>query len=151
MSEPPPLQKARQGSTKWALIGLITLFLCLALGGFVWLLNAPTADRTRISRSQATSDVRWFRTAISAYISEYGQEPTGTQQNILKALQGDNPRRIVFMEVSPKMNLKDGLFLDPWGVPYKVEYSLDGYHWVYSTGANKIDEGGHGDDVTSWQ
>jgi hypothetical protein len=151
MAELPPLPKDRRRLIKWILIGFITLVLLLAFGGFVWVLNAPTVDRTWISRSQATSDVRWFRTAISAYISEYGQTPTGTQQNILKALQGDNPRRIVFMELSPKIKFKDGLFLDPWGTSYKVELSQDGYNWAYSTGENKVDEGGHGDDITSWQ
>jgi hypothetical protein len=151
MSEPPPLPEARRRSTKLILIALITLFVVLVLGGFVWLVSAPTVDRTWIARSQATSDVRWFRTAISAYTSEYGQPPAGTQQNILKALQGDNPRRIVFMERSPEMNLKDGLFLDPWGIPYKAEFSQDGFPWVYSAGENKVDEWGHGDDVASWQ
>ena len=151
MSEPPALPKDIRRSTKWSYVGFVALMMLCVAVAFVWLVNAPTADPNWVARAQATQDVRWFNTAISAYLHEYGRAPSGTQSEILKTLMGENPRSIVFMEPSPKINLKDGRFLDPWGAPYKVEFLQNGFHWVYSTGKNKIDEGGHGDDIASWQ
>jgi len=133
---------------------LVVGLLCLLLCGLVLNLIFPPAQVGVITtggRVQAKNDVTQLVVAAKAYTTEYGKPPEGSQLAQLKALEGDNPRKIVFIEVDPKHTTKDGIFLDPWGTPYVYDLSKPSGAWAYSFGRNKIDEHGNGDDCASWQ
>ena len=71
---------------------------------------------------------------LAQYKSEFGAFPSGDSRAICRALTGNNPKGIRFIElhsVTP-----DGDFLDPWGTPYKIYYSGD-WPLVRSAGPNK--------------
>ena len=102
-------------------------------------------------RAQAKNDVTQLVMAAKAYISEYGKPPEGDPQAIIRSLLGENPRKIVFMELQSKQLSKEGLFIDPWCTPYIFDLSKPSGSWAYSFGKNKRDEKGKGDDCTSWQ
>ena len=123
------------------LLGLLVSLLFPAVG-----IGIETGPKV-----QAKNDVTQLVVAAKAYVTEYGKPPEGSQLAQLKALEGDNPRKIVFIEVDPKRTTKDGIFLDPWGTPYVYELSKPSGTWAYSFGRNKIDEHGNGDDCASWQ
>ena len=101
-------------------------------------------------KAKAKNAVYQLVTAARAYKEEYGEPPKGDRKSILRTLQNDNPRKIVFLEISPKELSKDGIFLDPWGTPYIFDLSISS-PWAYSFGKNKRDEGGNGDDAASWK
>ena len=101
-------------------------------------------------KAKAKNAVDMLIIAAKAYKEEYGEPPKGDSRSVLHTLQSDNPRKIVFLEISPKELSKDGIYLDPWGTPYVYDLSISS-PWAYSFGKNKRDEGGNGDDAASWQ
>ena len=122
-------------------LGLLASFLFPAVGPGIS--YSPRAD--------AMNTVIQLVTAAKAYKKEYGDSPKGDKKSILRVLQKDNPRKIVFIELNPKAISKEGILVDPWGSPYAFDLSSTTDPWAYSFGKNKIDEGGHNDDVTSWK
>ena len=102
-------------------------------------------------KALAKNDVVQLKTALQAYLVEYDQPPPGDKATLMKILQGFNPKKIVFIAPEKKQISRDGVFIDPWGSPYTFGYSTPSYSWAYSFGKNKIDEGGRGDDVNSWE
>ena len=101
-------------------------------------------------KAKAKNAVDMLTIAAKAYKEEYGESPKGDRVSILRTLHNDNPRKIVFLEISPKELSKEGIYLDPWGTPYVFDLS-NSSPWAYSFGKNKRDEGGNGDDVASWK
>ena len=130
--------------TAIALIVLILILVSL-------LYPAVTVTMSPGGRSQAKNDVTQLVVATKGFISEYGTFPTGNPQSILHILQGNNHRKIVFIELDPKRLSKAGDYLDSWGMPYVLNLSGPDSPQVYSFGKNKRDEKGNGDDVASWK
>jgi len=59
-----------------------------------------------------------MRTAIRNYGSTFGGNPVGTNPEIARALDGENPKQIKFLDPDSgiRMNGK-GELVDPWGTP----------------------------------
>jgi len=89
--------------------------------------------------TEAMNDVTQLVTAAKAYHAEFGKMPEGDAASILRALQGDNPKKIIFLEINSKKISKDGLFLDPWGAPYLFDFSTSHAPWAYSRGNTRRD------------
>ena len=84
-------------------------------------------------------------TAMHQYKAAYGEYPAGDSRAITRALQGQNPQKIVFFEANPKHLSPDGNLLDPWGTPFKIYFS-DKEILVRSAGPNKrFDDSGEKD------
>jgi len=129
----------------------VALFI-LILGIIISLLFPAVGPGLGYSpKADAMNTVIQLVTAAKAYKEEYGEPPKGDSKSILRVLQNDNPRKIVFIELNPKDISKKGILVDPWGSPYAFDLSNATYPWAYSFGKNKIDEGGRNDDVTSWK
>jgi len=131
-----------------AALALSAVILCLIVVGLLF----PTVSigPSDAPKARAKNDVVQIKTAMQAFLVEYGQLPTGNNSTLIRVLQGENAKRIVFFEPPLKQISKEGAFVDPWGVPYSFGRSASRYLWAYSSGKNKIDEGGHGDDINSW-
>jgi len=128
---------------------LVLGLLCILL--FSLLIPNVSDSFGDLTKAKARNIVYQLVVAAKAYTTEYGKPLEGSELAQLKALEGDNPRKIVFIEVDPKHTTKGGIFLDPWGTPYVYDLSKPSGAWAYSFGRNKIDEGGNGDDCTSWK
>jgi hypothetical protein len=130
--------KSRGKSSKWILalkILLLFMLFSLAMAIFTPARSEPGTGR----RISAKNDTVQIATAFTAYETEYGQLPTTDPETqvvsgpILQALTGSNgklnPRQIVFLEVPPakkgKGGIRDGIYVDPWGSPYKVKLDTD--------------------------
>jgi hypothetical protein len=61
--------------------------------------------------------------AAKAYFAEYGSYPSGDNQAIVRTLQSDNPRRIVFVELSARDLNKQGEVVDLWGTPFQFSFA----------------------------
>lgn len=59
------------------------------------------------------------RQALRDYASRFGGNPVGTNEEITRALNGDNPRQVNFLneEAGVRINEK-GELVDPWDVPF---------------------------------
>jgi len=99
--------------------------------------NSPL-DAAR--RANAKNGAREIANAVSAYKMEYGRWPltNAVVQNVegpfLLALtgtnvQGLNPRQITFLEPMSarkgRCGLTNGMFVDPWGSPYRILVDTD--------------------------
>ena len=64
-----------------------------------------------------------IRKALDTYVATIGGFPTGDSSAIFRALSGDNPRKIAFLQCRAESGSPDGGMLDPWGTPYKIYFS----------------------------
>jgi hypothetical protein len=104
--------------------------------------------------SQARHDVQVIALALDGFAFENGDFPKGTRGEICRLLRGEsidgqNPRKLDYVEALPTEMNGTGEFLDPWGEPYRI--SVDPRTRVYSCGPNRVDEHGDGDDIASWK
>jgi len=59
------------------------------------------------------------RRALRDYASRFNGNPVGTNPEIARALAGDNPRQVNFLNEETGVRLNDkGELVDPWGVPF---------------------------------
>lgn len=102
-------------------MGMLSILLATAATGL-----ARAKVQARITKANA--EVRELIGAWLAYESAYDGWPTdlpaegteieATQAN-LKELLGEGQNRVVFLNVQ----LVNGAFRDPWGMPYKIRFS----------------------------
>jgi len=102
--------------------------------------------------SKARHDVQVIELALDGFAFENGGYPKGTRGEICRLLRGEsingqNPKKLDYVEALPTEMNSTGEFLDPWGEPYRI--SVDPRVRVYSYGPNRIDEQGGGDDIAS--
>ena len=105
-------------------------------------------------QSQARHDVQVIALALDGFAFENGDFPQGTRGEICRLLRGEsingqNPKKLDYVEALPTEMNGTGEFLDPWSEPYRI--SVDPRTRVYSCGPNRVDEHGDGDDIASWK
>jgi Type II secretion system (T2SS), protein G len=118
------------------LLGLVFLGLLFPAGG-------PRKLRSQIALSKI--EITWLKAAIGQYEATYGVYPTGDPALVLKMLLGENPRKIVFLIISPKSTNSIGEFVDPWGTPYGICFPLTNSFVISSAGKDK--KFGDADDI----
>ncbi len=95
-------------------------------------IKTSKAARTQNQMSQIT-------TAFLNYETEYGvpppaQDPAG----FIRALVDDNPRRIAFLNVSPKDLDSHGQPLDSWSTPFAITFPDPEHLSIRSAGPDRI-------------
>ena len=125
---------------------IVIAVLVILVSVFFPVASGPDSSR----KSQAKNDVAQIATAVVAFETEYGHLP-GTSSGdvggkVLAALMGSNltlnPRKIVFLEVTPakkhKSGISNGSFVDPWGGIYQIAYA-SGTNQQVLAGTNGIE------------
>jgi hypothetical protein len=93
-------------------------------------------------------DMRTISVAIEGYKIEFGEYPNGGNLFTTKALTGENPKRIVFLQVSLSGTNMEGELIDPWGTPYQILASEKVGINVRSAGPNRrFDDDPKSDDI----
>ena len=77
-------------------------------------------------------------TALESYQSKYLVFPEGDAVEIVKALLGDNPEKIKFLDVRASDLSPAGEFLDPWKTPFAIKFSPTNSFILSSAGKDKI-------------
>ena len=75
----------------------------------------PTFESTNLPPATILENMR---TVIRQYGTMFGGNPVGTNPEITKALQGDNPKHINFLKADGNRLNTNGELVDPWGTPY---------------------------------
>ena len=130
-STPQP-QAQRLGFTLIELLVVISIIAVLAGLAFPAVNGAMDSAR----KARANSDVTQIATAVVAYETEYGRLPTISGNsvntaflNILTQTNTNNPRGIVFLELSEWKKGKGGTngsgFCDPWDSNSVYQIALD--------------------------
>ena len=129
---PTRSQAERHGFTLIELLVVISIIAVLAGLAFPAVNGAMDSAR----KARAKSDVTQIATAVVAYETEYGRLPTISGNSVntafLATLSGnstDNPRKIVFLELSEWKKGKGGTnaagFCDPWDNTSVYQIALD--------------------------
>jgi hypothetical protein len=142
MSESP--ERAKFDLRRWAfLIGVTPIVLILLF---------PLASGP-IKRGQAKSRLTQLTSSLAKYRTEYGSLPSGGNAEIIWALLGKNPRKIVFFEAQPDAFNSRNELTDPWGTPYCFDLANPETPRLWSCGRDRVDNRGAegSDDVASWR
>lgn len=108
------------------------------LGG-CWGLLLRDLNKTqwRIRKVQMLTESVRLRTAISNYSSTFGNFTAKKNPEIVAALTGGNPRKIVFLELDKTRLDASGEYLDYWHTPYQIEITASNLA-VRSAGPNRV-------------
>lgn len=131
----------------------------ITLGGILiiaYLLLAPVSTFCGLSAeaAMAKNDAVNLSNSLVVFKVEYGSYPEGSIREILNQVSGENPKKIVFIELEPRKMSSDGIFLDPWRHPYQINLVDDPKTpHVWSLGKNGIDDSTNAksDDLRSWE
>lgn len=121
-------------------VGVLALLL---LGG--WLVRAYTTVKAKATTHRLTQDVDCLFDGLQKYKEHVGSYPSGSNSDVVKALQGQNPKKVI-IGLGRKLELNGkGEFVDPWGNALRFYFS-DNSVLVRSAGEN-----GRFEDSTSLQ
>jgi len=67
------------------------------------------------------SQMRMLMFSLEQYRDAIGSYPVGDNTSIIQSLSGKNPKQMVFIEWLSQDTDSNGMFLDPWKNPYRLE------------------------------
>ena len=137
------LKHKKQALAKRTLLIICISLPVLAIIGF--LISGPIR-----SHNKAQNDANVLFQALSVYATEQGELPHGSYATICqllrgKSVDGQNLKRLDYIEAEGVETNAKGEIIDPWGNPFRISY--DKKLKVYSCGPNGHDDQGAGDDI----
>jgi hypothetical protein len=116
---------------------LIGVFCVLALiAGAVWAKQAFTEVKVNAKVARFNQDIENLFTGLQKYKERLGKYPIGSNSEVAKALNGENPKGVMVI-VGKKSDLNEkGEFVDQYGTPLRI-YFTDSGVLIRSAGANR--------------
>jgi hypothetical protein len=127
-------------------VAQFVMVLC-GFGILISLMFPRIAGGERSKIATARTETFNLRAALNQYQIEFGEYPHGENGSILKALLGNNAKKIRFFDANPKRFNSRGEFLDPWKTPYKIQIIGNTNFAIRSPGADRVF--GSQDDITN--
>ena len=93
---------------------------------------------TPISRAQAMVELEKVHHMIDSYHTLMGQNPVGTNAEIMKALMGGNPHQAMLGPPPGQSLNANGELVDPWGTPYFFHQLSGDDMEIHSAGPDRI-------------
>ena len=90
------------------------------------------------TRESAVIDLDKARHLITSYHTLMGQNPVGTNAEIMKALMGGNPHQASLGPLDGQQLNAKGELIDPWGTPYFFHQLSGDVMEIHSAGPDKI-------------
>ena len=105
-----------------------------------WAVKAVTTVQAKARNSRLSTDVESLFDGLQKYKEFVGSYPRGGNADIVKALSGQNDKKVTVL-VGRKLELNGkGEYVDPWGVPLRIYFS-DTSVLIRSAGPNgRFDE-----------
>jgi type II secretory pathway pseudopilin PulG len=101
-----------------------------------WLVRNWTTQQVKASTAKFNSDMENLFSGLQQYKENVGSFPVGNNAEVVKALLGQNPKKLIIL-VGRKNELNErGEFVDPWGTPLRIYFSDKGV-LVRSAGPNR--------------
>lgn len=114
--------------------------LALGLSWTFWFL--PRLKKLVASNHCLTLELRF-----ESYHRRFSQWPEGGNTDILLAMRGQNPGRVVFIKDNDGFLIANNAIVDPWETAFRIERDAGGVPRPVSAGPNK--RHGDGDDIDS--
>lgn len=120
-------------------VGVIALIVAVGWG-VKSVTAAITTVQAKARNARLSSDVESLFDGLQKYKEFVGTYPKGSNAEVLKALQGQNEKRVTVI-VGRKLEVNGkGEFVDPWGNPLRIYFS-DTSVLIRSAGPNgRFDE-----------
>jgi hypothetical protein len=114
-------------------VGLALLWVCLYCFVFPFLVGGGPAKVPR-----ARSDESQLGAGIKEYKSVFGNYPTGKNANVVRALAGNNPKKLLLFYLGVNSTNINGELIDPWKTPYKIVFDVtNNCFTIFSAGPNQ--------------
>lgn len=158
-------------------LALIAFFVIFIVFGAAAAMTSMPFMKTAMSAGMTPVNAMQIAQGVTAYQTQYGHLPLITapmtedtrvdSKTLLDVLKGRdpvaNPQNTIFFQTLPGLS-NDDPAIDGWGQPFNValdatgdgtvklgELNVPGAVAVWSSGPNKLDENGKGDDLPSWR
>jgi hypothetical protein len=157
--------KARRGALSIAAaIAAVVFFIVWYALLLMPVFDAPGSRRALLNQTRAHTDVLALETALLRYFHTFEQWPARATNHvdIIRFLRGQNDAQRDFLDLAPAA-VRRGRVPDPWTQPYHIRVDWEGGGAIalpstnlarrvaiWSSGPNRINEYGAGDDIRSW-
>lgn len=116
---------------------IIIIFCIVAvLAGVGYGVNAVNTWRASATTNRFNEDVENLFVGLQQYKERIGSYPVGSNEEVVKALMGNNSKNLIILVGRKKDLSSKGEVLDPWGTPLRIYFSGNGII-VRSAGPNK--------------
>ena len=88
------------------------------------------AETTRLEEEELAK-------AISRYATVFQQFPTNDTTGLVKAMTGDNPQQLTFLDLGTTSTNQNGQLIDIWSTPYKFAFNSTNSFIITSAGENR--------------
>src|SRR5215471_8935716 len=120
--------------TKKILIGVACVLALIVAG--IWASKSLGTVKVNAKTVRFNQDIENLFTGLQKYKERLGQYPIGSNADVAKALNGQNPKGVMVI-VGKKSDLNEkGEFVDPWGTPLRI-YFGDNAVLIRSAGPNR--------------
>ena len=111
--------------------GLVAIVIC---GG--WAYSSWNSFRVSARTARFNEDVDDLLYSLQNRKEYTGTYPMGNNADLVRALSGNNPQKVI-VDIGRRKNLNSkGELVDPWGTPFRIYFSGDGV-LIRSAGPNK--------------
>ena len=121
-----------------AVVGAL-LLICLYL--FTPLISGGGRTNARTTRLEEAQ----LADAINLYADTFKQYPTGENASVIKALSGENPQHVTFLNLGANSTNQQGEVVDLWNTPYKIIFNSTNRFTITSAGSDRTF--GNTDDI----
>jgi len=115
---------------------LIVVGVIALLVGGGWLVRVFTTVQAKASTHRLTQDVECLFDGLQKYKEHVGSYPVGSNSEVGKALQGQNPKKVIIGLGRKLEQNGKGEFVDPWGNALRFYFSENSV-LVRSAGQNR--------------
>ena len=107
----------------------------VVLGFGVMVLIARTS---KAKPTEVKNDMTNLVACLASYHAIYGSFPTGNNAQIIGALRGGNPRKMMIDPIGPRRMAASKEVLDIWGTAYRFRFKSNSMIAVSSAGKNGL-------------
>lgn len=124
---------SNESNSSRGIVLILVIGLAVIGAGWAWR-SAKTwnANRPIANFSAEVDNLFEIFHKYKEYVGEY---PKGNNAEIARALQGENPKRVILILKKSDLNIKNEI-VDPWGTPLKI-YFANNEVLIRSAGPNK--------------
>lgn len=114
---------------------VLILVIGLAVIGAGWAWKSAKSWNENRPIANFSSEVDNLFEIFHKYKEYVGEYPKGNNAEIARALQGENPKKVILILKKSDLNIKNEI-VDPWGTPLKI-YFANNEVMIRSAGPNK--------------